>query len=53
MKNVIKHSQPPPRNLHGQAQPHPDYCQHQYEVIAHELGAALKRCVKCRSLEAE
>ena len=48
-----EHTQRPRINITRQEQPHPAYCEHQHEVIAHDVGAALKRCVKCGSLEAE
>jgi len=51
--NVTNHSERPGRNITWQAQPPPAHCAHEFEVIAHELGAALKRCFKCGSLEAE
>jgi hypothetical protein len=53
MNHVTNHSERPRRNITWQAQPPPAHCAHEFEVISHELGAALKRCVKCGSLEAE
>jgi len=58
MKYAIQHSEKgdtsrPRRNITWQEQPHPFHCDHEYEVIAHELGAALKRCTKCERQEAE
>ncbi|MEA3208213.1 MAG: hypothetical protein QOE70_1270 [Chthoniobacter sp.] len=53
MNNAINHFERPRRNIAWQVQPHPAPCAHQHEVIAHDKGRALKRCVKCGSLEAE
>ena len=53
MNNVSEHSTHPRRNITWLAQPHPFHCDHEYEVIAPEEGAALRQCIKCGSLEAE
>jgi hypothetical protein len=53
MHNAINDSKRPGRNITWQAQPHPAYCAHQFEVIAHLLSAALRRAFNCGSLEAE
>jgi hypothetical protein len=52
MNNVIDQSTPPRNSIVWHRQRLPAYCDHQYEVIVHELGAALKRCVRCKRLEA-
>jgi hypothetical protein len=46
MNNVNNQLKRPKRNITWQAQPHPAHCDH-------ELGHALKRCLKCGSLEAK
>jgi len=46
-------SKRPMRNITRDRQRDPSQCEHQYEVIAREEDGALKRCVKCRNLEAE
>jgi hypothetical protein len=51
MKNANNDSKRPRRNITWPGQPHPSYCDHEYEAIAHELGAALKRCFKCGNQE--
>jgi hypothetical protein len=53
MNNVINHYKRPGRNITWPEPPQPTSCVHQYEVITHEVGDALKRCFKCGSLEAE
>jgi hypothetical protein len=52
MNNVINHSDRSRKNTPWQAQAHPAHYNHQYEVLAHLVGAALKRVFNCRSLEA-
>ena len=41
----------PIRNITWQTQPIPAECEHRYEVIAVEGDFALRRCMKCGSLE--
>jgi hypothetical protein len=53
MNEAQPDSEGPKRNITWQIQPAPALCPHQYELIAHEEGGAIKRCVKCGSLEAE
>jgi hypothetical protein len=53
MKNPNNDSERPRRNITWPAPPHPPYGDHEYETIAHELGSALKRCLKCGELEAQ
>jgi hypothetical protein len=43
----------PRKTITWQAHQPPADCEHQYEVIAHAEGVALRQCVRCRSLEAE
>jgi hypothetical protein len=52
MNIVINHSERPAPSTTLQAQRRA-HCDHQFEVIAHQLGAALKRCAKGRSMEAQ
>lgn len=51
MNNVIHHSARPARRITWQAQRHA-HSDHAFEVITHELGAALKRCLECGRTEA-
>ena len=53
MNNANKNSERPKRNITWQTQPDPAQCEHEYDVLAHYEGGALRQCVKCRSLEAE
>ena len=53
MNDDADDSEGPTRNIIWQTQRQPARCEHQHEVIAHEEGGALKRCVKCGSLETE
>jgi len=46
-----KHSQRPTRSILWHTQPYPSQRDHQLGVINHEVVGALKRCVKCGSLE--
>jgi hypothetical protein len=52
INNNVSDTEAPERNITWQAQPLLSQCAHQHEVIAQEEGVALKRCVKCGSLEA-
>ena len=52
MNHASNHSQRPTRNILWQAPPRPAQGEHRHEVIAHELGGALKRCVRRGSQEA-
>jgi hypothetical protein len=50
MKHTIQHSGNPGTNLPAQSpSAHSDY---EYEGIAHDVGAALKRCLKRKVLKA-
>ena len=51
MNTADSHSKRPKRNLTWGTQPGRAHSDHQYETIAHLLGDALKRCLKCGSLE--
>ena len=49
MKYAIYHSENPGRNIPGE-RPRA-HCDYDYERIAHEVGAALKRCLKGKGLK--
>jgi len=50
MKYAIYHSEKPRTSTPGQRSP--AHCDYEYEGIAHEVGAALKRCLKGKGLKA-
>jgi len=50
---ILKYSPRPKRNSVWQVLPSPTQWEHRYEVLDHEIGNALKRCLHCASLEAK
>jgi len=53
MNVILNHSERPRKNITGPTQAHPAYWAQQPEAIVHPVGAALKRCFMCVSLEGE
>jgi hypothetical protein len=53
MDNASNEPKRPTRNITWQTRPAPAPCEHEYEVIAHELRGGLRRCAKCGGMEAE
>ena len=52
MNHTGNHAKHPARNIIWQAPPSPAQGEQQPQVIAHQMGGALKRCVRRGSQEA-